>query len=75
MAAGVLAIGDMHAGAGLACMQMIEAGLEMAHSGSIGIAEAARRTVEDAIQKKTRLPGFGHRIHKQDPRTLAGAHK
>ena len=30
VAAGVPAIGDMHAAAGLACMEMIEAGLEMA---------------------------------------------
>jgi len=69
VAAGVLAIGDMHAGAGLACMQMIEEGLEAAHRESIPVAEAARRTVVDAIQKKRRLPGLGHRVHKEDPRT------
>jgi len=69
VAAGVLAIGDMHAGAGAACMEMIEAGLGMAHRESIGIAEAAHRVVVDAIQKKKRLPGLGHRIHKEDPRT------
>jgi len=70
VAAGVLAIGDMHAGAGMACMQLIEDGLEMARRESLGISEAARRTVVDAIQKKKRLPGLGHRVHTQDPRTL-----
>ena len=69
VAAGVLAIGDMHAGAGLACMQMIEAGLEMAKRESISIEEAADRTVDDVINRKARLPGLGHRIHVLDPRT------
>ena len=69
VAAGVLAIGDMHAGAGLACMELIEAGLEMSHRESIGLAEAARRTVIDSIEKKKRLPGLGHRVHLLDPRT------
>ena len=63
IAAGVLTIGDMHAGAGLGCMEMIEAGLNMARRESIGIAEAAKRIVTDYIQKKQRLPGLGHRVH------------
>jgi citrate synthase len=69
VAAGVLAIGDMHAGAGLACMDMINAGLALVEKESISIEEAARRTVIDAIKKKARLPGFGHRVHSKDPRT------
>ncbi len=69
IAAGVLTIGDMHAGAGLGCMEMIEAGLNMARRESIGIAEAAKRIVTDYIQKKQRLPGLGHRVHLEDPRT------
>ena len=69
VAAGVLAIGDMHAGAGLACMEMIDAGLEIARRESIGIPEAARRIVQESIQEKKRLPGFGHRVHSLDPRT------
>src|SRR5262249_430997 len=69
VAAGVLAIGDMHAGAGLACMEMIEAGLAMVHHDSIGIAEGAKRTVVDYIQRNHRLPGLGPRVHLEDPRT------
>src|SRR3989442_9773711 len=60
IAAGVLCIGDMHAGAGLACMEMIEAGLNMAHPESIGIADAAKRIVTDYIQKKRPPPGLRH---------------
>ena len=69
IAAGVLSIGDMHAGAGQACMEMIEAGLKMAQNESISIAEAAKRTVIDSRQKKQRLSGLGHRVHLRDPRT------
>jgi citrate synthase len=69
VAAGVLAIGDMHAGAGTACMHMIEAGLDLCRNEGTSIAQAAARTVDETRRKKERLPGFGHRVHSQDPRT------
>jgi citrate synthase len=69
VAAGVLAIGDEHGGAGSACMEFIVAGVEMARRDSISLDEAARRTVEDAMASKKRLPGLGHRVHSTDPRT------
>src|SRR5215470_17417541 len=49
IAAGVLAIGDEHGGAGSACMEMITAGLELAAKESITVAGAARKTVQDAV--------------------------
>jgi citrate synthase len=69
VAAGVLAIGDMHAGAGLACMRMIFMGLELCRIESLSIAEGAARIVEETRKRKERLPGFGHRVHTIDPRT------
>src|SRR5262245_16290273 len=45
VAAGVLAIGDMHAGAGLACMHMIEDALELAQTQSLSLKEIAERIV------------------------------
>ena len=69
VAAGVLAIGDMHAGAGHACMHMIEDGLDIAQSQSLSLKEVAERIVDDAKQNKKRLPGLGHRVHSQDPRS------
>jgi citrate synthase len=69
IAAGVLAIGDAHAGAGLACMEMIRDGLDLARRESLTIARAAQRTVEAFLEKRKRLPGFGHRHHTSDPRT------
>jgi len=68
VAAGVLAIGDEHGGAGSLCMEMIAAGAEMARQGAISIAEAAQRIADDAVATRRRLPGLGHRVHATDPR-------
>jgi citrate synthase len=69
IAAGILAVGDAHAGAGLACMEMITEGLDVARRESLTTADAARRTVDVFRENKKRLPGFGHRHHTSDPRT------
>jgi citrate synthase len=68
IAAGILAIGDEHGGAGSACMEMIAAGAGLARNEAISIEAAARRAVEDAVANKKRLPGLGHRVHSTDPR-------
>lgn len=71
VAAGILAIGDAHAGAGHACMTLIETGLARVERGAMSVAEAARATVVDARERGIRLPGIGHRQHTVDPRTVA----
>jgi len=68
VAAGVLAIGDDHGGAGSNCMQLIADGLAAATRDGLTAADAAKRTVESAIAAKKRLPGLGHRVHTTDPR-------
>lgn len=69
VAAGMLAIGDAHAGAGLACFQIIVAALARARQERLSIAEIAARTVADVKAQGRRVPGFGHRTHGEDPRT------
>jgi citrate synthase len=69
IAAGILAIGDEHGGAGSSCMDLIAAGVAASTRDGVSIEDAARRTVEDAVRMKTRLPGLGHRVHTTDPRT------
>src|SRR5262245_11132839 len=69
IAAGILAVGDDHGGAGSGCMELIAAGLGRARAEGISLAEAADRTVADARSQGRRLPGFGHRVHTTDPRT------
>ncbi len=69
VAAGVLAIGDKHAGAGLACMELIDDALRRAREEQISIEAAAKRAIAEAKATQTRLPGLGHRTHSTDPRT------
>jgi citrate synthase len=68
--AGVLAMGDVHAGAGHACMSLIDAGLRRAKEQSLSILDAAQETVQALRDRGERVPGFGHRVHTMvDPRT------
>jgi len=69
VAAGLLAVGDDHGGAGLGCMEHIAEGVALAKSEQITLDETARRIVADARSRGKRLPGFGHRVHTTDPRT------
>jgi citrate synthase len=69
VAAGILAVGDDHGGAGSGCMEMIAAGLAHAQAEGLSLDEAADRTVADARAGGKRLPGLGHRVHTTDPRT------
>ena len=69
VAAGILAIGDAHAGAGMACMVIIAGALERADRESRSLADVARATALDARTAGQRLPGLGHRMYREDPRT------
>src|SRR5688572_27888172 len=69
LSAGILAIGDVHGGAGPACMELIAAGVARARDGKTSLEGAADQTVMDSIERKVRLPGLGHRAHAVDPRT------
>ena len=70
VAAGILAIGDEHGGAGEICMKLIA---EYAPAGkraatSMSMDDAAAAAVEKGREDGGRLPGLGHRIHTTDPR-------
>jgi citrate synthase len=68
VAAGVLAIGNEHGGAGEQCMQLIATGLTRAAERGISVEAAAEEIVAESRASKTRLPGLGHRVHSVDPR-------
>jgi len=69
IAAGILAIGDEHGGAGSACMELIAQSLQRAEQEGTSIREAAKRAAGESRAAKRRLPGMGHRQHTTDPRT------
>ena len=69
VAAGILAIGDEHGGAGSACMELIAEALERSAREALTLSETAKRITSEARARKHRIPGFGHRVHTHDPRT------
>jgi citrate synthase len=70
VAAGLLAVGDMHAGAGLACFNVIAEALDRAEREERTIHEVARLVATESKSGGRRLPGLGHRTHSRDPRTV-----
>lgn len=68
IAAGLLAIGDEHGGAGEQCMTLIAAGLQRVRDQSCSIADAAAALVAESRAAGRRVPGLGHRVHTIDPR-------
>lgn len=68
VAAGLLAVGNEHGGAGEPAMTMIAAALHRAHVEGLTVESVAERTVSEAYGQGRRLPGLGHRVHLTDPR-------
>ena len=69
IAAGILAIGDAHGGAGLACLELITRGVDLVNRQGQSMDAAAAKIVEEETSAGRRLPGLGHRAHTTDPRT------
>ena len=68
IAAGILAIGDEHGGAGEQCMKIIGDHAPANRRNGKSMDEAAAAAVEDSRIRGNRLPGLGHRLHTTDPR-------
>lgn len=68
VAAGVLSINRYHGGAIEGCMRLLNEALDRWDEGQSPGELAAEMVAELRAQKK-RAPGFGHRIHSDDPRT------
>jgi citrate synthase len=69
IAAGILAVGDEHGGAGSGCMEMIAAGVDRAQRQSLSLEQSAAHTVNEHRAIGKRVAGLGHRVHSNDPRT------
>jgi citrate synthase len=70
VACGLLSINRFHGGAIEDCMKMLESALDPEKAGKRDSAEIAQEILEEYQQQKKRLPGLGHRLHTNDPRTL-----
>jgi citrate synthase len=69
IAAGILAVGDEHGGAGEHCMTMLAEGISEAECRPASFDSAAAGVVDRILQNGGRVPGLGHRVHRTvDPR-------
>ncbi|MFH1862575.1 MAG: citryl-CoA lyase [bacterium] len=66
VAAGVLTIGDSHGGAIEQCARILQEWTKKEGSP----LQLAQQLVMEFKEKGKRMPGYGHRIHKRDPRTV-----
>ena len=68
-AAGVLALGSPLGGGGSieACMRFLDEGLSLVGDW-VSYDDAARRLLDQRESTRQLPPGYGHRIHKRDPR-------
>ncbi len=66
VAGGVLTIGDSHGGAIEQCARIFQ---ELANKGE-DFDSLADGLVNDYSSRKKRIPGYGHRLHETDPRTV-----
>ena len=69
VAAGIMAVGDVHGGAIEQGALLLQEGVIRAKGEDLSIPEVARQLVSESRASKKRLPGFGHRVHTADPRT------
>jgi citrate synthase len=68
VAAGILGFGPYHGGDIETCMRFLDQGLSLTRGGA-STQHAAQKLVNDWAQHNTTPPpGFGHRLHTQDPR-------
>ena len=68
IASGVLAINRYHGGAIEGCMGLLLEAIDRSDE-SHPLAEVASEIVAEMRAQKKRAPGFGHRVHTDDPRT------
>lgn len=69
MAGGLLAFGKNHAGAIENSMNVLQKGIKLFDYHQ-NIEDIAENLIKDFMEKKEKVPGFGHRYHDQDPRAI-----
>jgi citrate synthase len=69
VAAGILAIGDVHGGAIEDGARLLQDVVKLMHQNNWTFEDTAERLLKSLKEEGKRMPGFGHRIHQDDPRT------
>lgn len=68
LAGGILAFGENHAGAIEKSMKMFQKGIKISKTHKFSIKETAEKLINHFSNNGKKIPGFGHRYHKEDPR-------
>jgi citrate synthase len=69
LAGGCLSINAFHGGAIEGCMKALMRGVKLVRGQGLSHEDAAKQLLADLKDEGKRMPGFGHRVHKADPRT------
>jgi citrate synthase len=69
IAGGIMTINRHHGGAIEDCMKILRECVAYKQEKGLDTAAAAREKMAEYGARKMRLPGYGHRIHTDDPRT------
>ncbi len=69
VAAGILAVGDVHGGAIEDCARILQKWVKAKQQKRMSFPETAHVLLGKLKKQGKYMPGFGHRIHTQDPRT------
>jgi citrate synthase len=69
VATGILSVNRFHGGAIYDCMGVLENGLRESENPDADLSEIAASLISRYRAEKKRIPGLGHRIHTDDPRT------
>ncbi|MGC9399744.1 MAG: citryl-CoA lyase [Anaerolineae bacterium] len=68
IAAGIMTINKHHGGAIEGCMHALNEAVTQRRARDLSLPDAARALVADYRAAHKRIPGYGHRIHSDDPR-------
>ena len=69
IAGGIMTINRHHGGAIEGCMRILEELVAYKHDQGRDALTAARKKMIEFRAQKMRVPGYGHRVHSDDPRT------
>ena len=69
VAAGIMTVNRHHGGAIEGCMRVLLDLVAYQHDQGLDAATAARQKMAEFRAQKIRVPGYGHRVHTDDPRT------
>lgn len=70
IAAGIMTINRHHGGAIEGCMKVLLEAVARKREKGQDTLSAARELVTEYRAVKKRIPGYGHRVHSEDPRTI-----